>query len=62
MFRLVATVKRGTSSDLAETGVSYRRLEDARSAARSLSRRELVSSIMITDDGIPPRFVEWIVY
>jgi hypothetical protein len=62
MFRLIATVKRGISSDLDEAGLSYRTIEDARQAALALSRRELVTSIMITDDGIPPAFVEWAVY
>jgi hypothetical protein len=62
VFRLVATVKRGVASDLDETGVSYRTLEDAREAALSLSHRELVTNIMITSDDVPPKFVEWAVY
>jgi hypothetical protein len=62
VFRLIATVKRGVASDLDETGVSYCTLEDAREAARSLSRRELVTNIMITSDDVPPKFVEWAVY
>jgi hypothetical protein len=62
MFRLIATVKRGIASDLDEAGLSYRTIEAAREAALALSRRELVTSIMITDDSIPPAFVEWAVY
>jgi hypothetical protein len=62
MYRLVATVKRGIASDLDEMGVCYRTIEDARNAARALSHRELVTSVMITDDGVPPTFVEWAIY
>jgi hypothetical protein len=62
MYRLIATVKRGIASDLDEVGVSYRTIEDARTAARALSHRELVTSIMITNDDVPPAFVEWAIY
>lgn len=62
MFRLVAIVKRGVSSDLDETGASYDTLDRAREAARALGRHELVSSVMITTDDVPPAFVEWAVY
>jgi hypothetical protein len=62
MFRLIATVKRGVSSDLDEMSVSYCTLDDAREAARALSRRELVTNVMIARDDIPPTFVEWVVY
>jgi hypothetical protein len=60
MFRLIATVKRGVASDLDELGSGYATLEDARQAARALGRRELVTSVMITRDDIPPTFVEWV--
>jgi hypothetical protein len=62
MFRLVATVKRGIASDLDEVGVPYSTLDEARDAARALSSHELITSIMITDDAVPPSFVEWAVY
>jgi hypothetical protein len=62
MFRLVATVKRGSASDLDEVGVPYSTLDDAREAARTLSSRELIGSIMITDAAVPPSFIEWAVY
>jgi hypothetical protein len=62
MFRLVATVKRGVSSDLDEAGMAYNTLEEARTAARLLSHHELVTGVMITRDDIPPTFVEWVVY
>ncbi|HJZ70608.1 MAG TPA: hypothetical protein VKE51_02655 [Vicinamibacterales bacterium] len=62
MFRLVAIVKRGVGSDLDEVGMSYSTLDDAHHAASALSRRDVIASIMIIDDSIPPTFVEWAVY
>jgi len=62
MFRLVAIVKRGVASDLDEVGMSYSTLDDAHHAASALSRRDVIASIMIIDDSIPPTFVEWAVY
>jgi len=43
-------------------GVRYDTLDHAREAARSLSRRDIVSNVMITTDDVPPAFVEWAVY
>lgn len=62
MFRLIATVKRGVSSDLDEACVPYATLDEARAAARLLSHHELVTNVMITRDDVPPTFVEWVVY
>ena len=62
MFRLIATVKRGVSSDLDEVLMAYSTLDDARKAARSLSRSDVVATVMITRDEVPPTFVEWVVY
>ena len=62
MFRLIATVKRGVSSDLDEVLTPYNTLDDARQAAQSLSRWDVVATVMITRDDVPPTFVEWAVY
>ncbi len=62
MFRLIATVKRGISSDLDEVLTAYSTLDDAREAARSLSRSDVIATVMITRDDVPPTFVEWVVY
>jgi hypothetical protein len=62
MFRLNATVKRGVASDLSEVGTSYATLDEARDAALLLSRRDIVTSVMIITDGVPPAFVEWVIY
>ena len=40
MFRLIATVKRGVSSDLDEVLTPYNTLDEARQAAQSLSRSD----------------------
>jgi hypothetical protein len=62
MFRLIATVKRGVASDLDEVLASYATLDAAREAAVSLGQHELVATVMITRDDVPPTFVEWAVY
>lgn len=62
MYRLIATVKRGVASDLDEVRSCYDTLDHAREAARRLSRLELITSVMITTDDVPPMFVEWAVY
>jgi hypothetical protein len=62
MFRLNARVKRGVASDLAEVGLSYSTVEEARDAAVALSRRDVVTSVMIITDDVPPTFVEWVIY
>jgi hypothetical protein len=62
MYRLIATLKRGVGSDLDEVGVLYATLEDARTAARALAEHEIVSHVLIAEEGVPPTFVEWAVY
>jgi hypothetical protein len=62
MFRLIATVKRGVASDLDQGLGCYDTLDAAREAAASLARNEIVATVMITHDDVPPTFVEWAVY
>jgi hypothetical protein len=62
MFRLITTVKRGVASDLDGALGSYETLDAAREAAQSLGKHEIVSTVMITSDEVPPSFVEWAVY
>ena len=59
MFRLIATVKRGTASNLPEVWLSYPTLEAARTAAAALGRHERVARVMIVLATVPPTFVEW---
>jgi hypothetical protein len=62
MYRLIATLKQGVGSDLDELGVLYATLEDARRAAQSAARHDVISHIMIAREAVPPRFVEWVRY
>jgi hypothetical protein len=62
MFRLITTVKRGVASDLDGALGSYETLDAAREAAQALGKQEIVATVMITSDEMPPSFVEWAVY
>ena len=62
MFRLIPTLKRGVGTDLEEVSVLYETLEDARRAADSLSRYDVVLHVLIAREAVPPEFVEWAVY
>jgi hypothetical protein len=60
MFRLITLVKRGTAADLTEEWSRYPTLEEARASAQTLIRDERVGHIVIVrDDEVPNRFVEW---
>lgn len=59
VFKLVATVKRGSASSLLPTWVHYASTDAARSAATALLREDRVQRVMIVRDGIRPAFVEW---
>jgi hypothetical protein len=59
MFRLIATVKRGSASNLSATWRAYPTLDAARAGARSLMTEERVTRVMIVRNEMPPAFVEW---
>lgn len=59
MFRLIATVKRGSASNLPGTWQTYPTLDSARAGATSLMREERVTRVMIVRDEMPLAFVEW---
>ena len=59
MFRLIAGVKRGSTSTLPETWPAYPTLEAARTGAKALMRNERVTRVMVVRDDVPPAFVEW---
>ncbi len=60
MFRLVANVKRGVSSNFDEVWRHYGTLDAARAAGRALSSRERVGHVLIVEDDVSMRFVEWV--
>lgn len=59
MFRLVATVKRGSASTLLPTWRPYATLAEAEEAAAALLREDRVQRVMIVRDDSPGGFVEW---
>jgi hypothetical protein len=59
MFKLIATVRRGSASNLQGAYDRYPTVEEARSGATALLRHERVVRVMIVRNGIPPVFVEW---
>jgi len=60
MFRLIATVKRGTA-DFPQVVPTYATQELARAAGQELMRQERVlRRVMIVLNEVPPRFVEWL--
>lgn len=59
-FRLVTTVRRGSSSDLAGACAPYPTVDAARVGATALLREDRVLRVMIVTNGIPRTFVEWL--
>ena len=60
MFRLVATMKRGSASGLPEASARYASIEAARIGAADLLREERILRVMIVRAEIPGGYVEWI--
>lgn len=60
MFRLVVTVRRGSSSNLAGSWERLPTIERARDAAAQLLRHERVTRIAVVRNEVPPEFVEWV--
>jgi hypothetical protein len=60
MFRLVATVRRGSASNLAAAWAQYPTLDAARVGATALLREDRVLRVMIVSDEVPPTFIEWV--
>jgi len=59
MFRLIATVRRGTASDLAPALARYPTIETARAGASALLRDERVLRVMVVRNEIARTFIEW---
>lgn len=60
MFKLIATMRRGSASGLAAAWASYPTVEAARLGTEPLLRDERIVRVMIVRDEIPPAFVEWV--
>jgi hypothetical protein len=59
MFRLISTMKRGSSSTIPAAWASYPSLAAARIGATDLLREDRILRVMIVRDEVPPAFVEW---
>jgi hypothetical protein len=59
MFKLVATMRRGSSSGMPQAWARYASLEAARVGATELLREDRVLRVMVVRNEIPQAFVEW---
>jgi hypothetical protein len=59
MFRLIATMRRGTATNLAAAWARYPTIEAARIGTAALLRDDRILRVMIVRNEVPPAFVEW---
>jgi hypothetical protein len=59
MFKLVTTMRRGSSSGMPQAWARYASVETARAGAAELLREDRVLRVMIVRNEIPQAFVEW---
>jgi len=60
VFRLITTMRRGTSTDLAAASARYATVEAARVGTSILLRDDRILRVMIVRNEIPSAFVEWV--
>ena len=59
MFKLIPTMRRGSSSGMAEAWARYPSIAAARLGITTLFRDDRILRVMIVRNEIPPAFVEW---
>ena len=59
MFKLIATMRRGSSNGIAAAWARYDTIEAARAGTVTLFRDDRILRAMIVRDEVPPAFVEW---
>jgi hypothetical protein len=59
VFKLITTMRRGSSSDVAAAWARYPTIEAARLGTATLLRDDRILRVMIVRNEIPPAFVEW---
>ena len=59
MFKLIATMRRGSATGIPAAWVCYETIEAARLGTAALFRDDRVLRAMIVRDEVPPAFVEW---
>ena len=60
MFRLIATMRRGSASGMPQVWARYAVVETARAGGAELLRDDRVVRVMVVRNEIPPTFVEWL--
>ena len=60
MFKLITTMRRGTSTDIAAAYARYPTIDAARVGTTVLLRDDRILRVMIVRNEIPPAFVEWV--
>ena len=60
MFKLVPTMRRGSSSGMPQAWARYASVEAARTGAAELLREDRVLRVMIVRNEIPQALVEWL--
>ena len=60
MFRLIATMRRGSASGLPGAWAHYASIEEARAGAAELLREDRILRVMVVRNQIPQTFVEWL--
>ena len=60
MFKLIAKMRRGTSTNLSAASARYPTVEAARLGTTTLLHDDRIVRVMIVRNEIPPAFVEWV--
>jgi hypothetical protein len=60
MFKLVTTMRRGSSTGMPQAWARYATVEAARVGAAELLREDRVLRVMVVRNDIPQVFVEWL--
>ena len=60
MFKLIATMRRGSASGIPAASARYETIEAARIGTATLFRDDRVLRAMIVRNEIPLAFVEWV--
>ena len=60
MFKLIATMRRGSSTGIPAMSAHYDTVEAARIGTLALFRDDRILRAMIVRNEIPPAFVEWV--
>jgi hypothetical protein len=59
MFRLITTMRRGSSSGMPQAYARYASMDTARAGAAELLKEERVLRVMIVHNDMPRSFIEW---